>query len=99
MFNSDSRWDRHTPEQDRDEDVIDVAVVFKNGKTIPKSFVWKKRRYDVKEVTYHWEERRGGDLLHFYTVTDRANLYKIYLNARYLSWRIASACPLDVPEG
>ena len=95
MFSSDSRWDRHTPEQDRHEEKIDVAVVFKKGKTIPKSFVWKSRRYDVKEVTYHWEERRGADTLHFYTVTDNTNLYKICLNTRHLNWRIASVCPLD----
>ena len=95
MFSSDSRWDRHTPEQDRNEDVIDVAVVFKKGKAHPKSFVWKSRRVDIREVTYHWQEKRGADLLHFYTVTDNTNLYKIYLNTRYLNWRMASACPIE----
>ena len=95
MFSSDSRWDRHTPEQDREEDVIDVAVVFKKGKAYPTSFVWKRRRYNISEVTYHWEERRGADLLHFYTVATHANLYKIYLNTRHLNWRMASVCPIE----
>ena len=35
MFSSDSRWDRHTPEQARHEEVIDVGVLFKGGKVIP----------------------------------------------------------------
>jgi len=95
MFSSDSRWDRHTPEQGRQEDIIDVAAVFKKGKAAPTSFVWNQRRYTVKEVTYHWREKRGSDFLHFYTVTDRANLYTIYLNTRYLHWRLVGTCPIE----
>jgi len=95
MFSSDSRWDRHTPEQNRSEEQIDVVVVFKGGKTCPQSFVWRGRRYQVTEVTYHWEEKRGANLFHFYTVTDGTNLYKLYLNTRYLYWRMVDSCPLQ----
>ena len=94
MFSNDSRWDRHTPEQNRKEEPIDVAVVFKGGKAYPKSFKRGSRKYVISEVTYHWEEKRGGDLLHFFTVTDQVNLYQIYLNTRYLHWRLTRSCPL-----
>jgi len=94
MFSNDSRWDRHTPEQNRKEEPIDIVVVFKGGKVLPSSFLWNGRKYVINQVTYHWEEQRGNDLLHFYTVTDRANLYQIYLNTRHLYWRLTRSCPL-----
>lgn len=95
MFSNDSRWDRHTPDTDREEVPIDVGVLFKQGKTYPKMFVWRGRRYDVKEVTYHWEETRGRSLLHFYTVTAGTAIFQIYFNTKYLYWRLVKACPAE----
>ncbi|MBN1870417.1 MAG: hypothetical protein JW847_07590 [Candidatus Omnitrophica bacterium] len=95
MFSNDSRWDRHTPEQSRHEEPVDVAVIFKEGKVFPQSFFHKGRKYPVKEVTYHWAEARGAEVLHYYSVTDGANLYKIYFNTKHLYWRLAGSCPLE----
>ncbi|MEA3226991.1 MAG: DUF6504 family protein [Planctomycetota bacterium] len=93
MFSNDSRWDRHTPGDDREEVPINAGVYFKKGRAYPKMFIWRDRRYDVEEVTYHWEERRGRDLLHFYTVAAGGNVFVIYFNTKYLYWRLARTCP------
>jgi hypothetical protein len=95
MFSNDARWDRHTPDQTREEDQIDVGVIFRRGKIIPKSFIWRRRTYQVKEVTYHWTENRGGETLYFFSVTDGVNLYQIYLNNRHMCWRLKRSCPID----
>jgi len=95
MFSNDSRWDRHTPEQERDESPIDVGVIFKGGKAFPKSFIWQKQKYQIKDITYHWAETRGAEVLHFYTVTDGTNLYKIYFNTKHLVWRLVKVCPIE----
>ena len=94
MFSKDSRWDRHTPEQAHDEVPIDVAAVFQKGKVLPRSFVLRGQKHQVKEVTYHLAENRGADVLHYYTVSDGATLYQIYLNTKHLHWRLAKSCPL-----
>ncbi len=95
MFTNDSRWDRHTPEQSHDEAVIDVGVIFKNGKMLPKTFVWQNRKYHIKEITYQWKETRGNEVLHFFTVTDGGNLFRIYLNNKYMHWRLATSCSAE----
>jgi len=95
MFSNDARWDRHTPEQDRDEEKIDVGVIFREGKMHPRSFVWRRQRYTIKEVTYHWTEARGDEMLYFFSVTDGTNLYQIYLNNKYMHWRLKRSCPIE----
>ncbi len=94
MFNSDSRWDRQLPSQGYEEDMIEVGALFKGGSIIPKAFIWKNRKYQIKEMTYHWQERRGVEVLYYFTVSDGSNLYQIYLNNRYMHWRLEKVCPL-----
>jgi len=95
MFNNDARWDRHTPDQTRDEEGIDVGVIFRQGKVIPKSFIWRRQKYSIKEVTFHWTENRGGEILYFFSVTDGVNLYQIYLNNKHMCWRLKHVSPID----
>jgi len=95
MFSSDARWDRHTPDQSREEDKIDVGVIFRHGKMTPKSFIWRRQKYSIKEVTYHWTEDRGGEVLHYFSVTDGVNLYQIYLNNKHMCWRLKRVSPIE----
>ena len=95
MFNSNSRWDRSFPNDEHETgEPIEVGVVFRQGKLIPTCFVYQGRKYKVKEVTYHWQEQRGNEALHFFTVTDGSNLYQIHLNSKYMYWRLDRQCPL-----
>ena len=94
MFSPDSRWDRHLPHQSYQEDPLEVGVIFQKGKIIPKWFVWKDRRYAIKEITYQWQDHRGGETLHFFSVSDGINIYQIFLNNKHLSWRLAHVCPI-----
>ncbi len=93
MFSNDSRWDRHTPDQSREEDVIEVGVIFRKNKIIPTCFVWRHEKYVIEEITYYWQERRGGYILHFFSVTHHSNVYQIYLHNIHMCWRLKDVCP------
>ncbi len=93
MFTPDSRWDRHLPHQSHQEDPIEVGVIFKKGKLIPQWFIWHDRRCAITEITYQWQDQRGGELLHFFSVSDGVNIYQIYLNNKYLHWRLTKVSP------
>lgn len=94
MFTNDSRWDRHLPANVREAKLIDVGVIFAKGKVTPQCFVMDRRKVHIKDVTYQWDETHGGEKLHYFSVTDGVNLYKIFLNPRYMHWRLEQTCPL-----
>ena len=86
MFSNDSRWDRHLPHDVLEEDVIEVGAVFRGGEVIPRCFIWKESKYHIQEVTYHWQDKRGGDVLHFFSVSDGVNLYLIHVYGNQSEW-------------
>ena len=73
---------------------ITVGVVYKSpkspgfrGKRVkPEWFVWRGREYRIEEITYSWQERKGRELYHYFTVTDGANVYQLAYNAQTLDW-------------
>ncbi len=95
MFTNDSRWDRHLPAEDRGAEAIEVGVICKKGRLYPRWFVWEGRRYAVREITYRWKDRRGDDLLHYFTVTDGGNVFQIYFNSRHTHWRLEKVMPME----
>jgi hypothetical protein len=70
---------------------IRVAVIFGPGNAIrPVWFDWGARKYQVREVTYFWQERQGSaELLHF-AVSDGANLFELTYNSSSLGWALAA---------
>ncbi len=94
MFNSETRWDRHLPNEGQDTKPIEVGVIFKGGEAFPRWFVWQGRKVAVKEVTFHWTDKKGGEVLHFYSLSDGVNLYQVHFNNKHLHWRMDQVCPL-----
>jgi len=70
---------------------IRVAVIFGPGNAIrPVWFDWGARKYQVREVTYFWQERQGSaELLHF-AVSDGANLFELTYNGASRVWALAA---------
>jgi hypothetical protein len=65
---------------------IQIGVVFKAGVIRPAWFVWRNRKYTVREVTMRWQTAEGrASILHL-GVTDGANVYELALNQETLSW-------------
>jgi len=93
MFNTHSRWDRHLPYDPTEAESLEVGVIFRKGQAHPKWFVWKGRRYAVKATTFRWQDKRGTEKLHLFSVTDGINLYQIHFNPSLMHWRLEKICP------
>ncbi|MBI1921813.1 MAG: hypothetical protein HYS23_12125 [Geobacter sp.] len=70
---------------------IRVAAIFGPGSRIkPVWFDWRRRKYEIREVTYAWQEREGeATLLHF-AVSDGANLFELTWNSASRVWSLAA---------
>lgn len=70
---------------------IRVGVIFGPGPIIrPVWFDWGRRKYEVREVTYTWQERQGeATVLHF-AVSDGANLFELTWNSASRVWALAA---------
>ncbi len=93
-FNPKARWDRHIPEQNhaiQEQDLnekIQVLAWFRSGKIIPCEFIWNNKEYRIKQVTYSWQERSGGDIITYFSVSTGNDLYQISFNNTAFGWRL-----------
>lgn len=71
-------------------DRLDVCARFSDGVVTPIWFSWRGRRYDIKKVTFRWEERRGRALIKHFSVTDGASVFEIGYDLERLSWKLIS---------
>lgn len=91
-FNPRARWDRNIPETEENPESgilnerIEVLSWFRNGRISPRAFIWNKKIYKIKEVTYHWQERLGEAMISHFSVSTKANLYQISFNNTSYSW-------------
>jgi hypothetical protein len=70
---------------------IRVAAIFGPGPKIrPIWFDWKRQKHTVQEVTYHWRNMTGNDLILHYSVTDGNALYELVYNTTKQIWVLES---------
>jgi len=94
-FNPKARWDRHLPAgrqgiPDTQElnERIQVFAWFRKGRCEPRLFVWNGKTYKIKNVTYHWQERQGQELIHCFSVNTDLDLYEISFHTLSLCWHM-----------
>ena len=93
-FSPHARWDRHIPQVEEDHhpdelnEGIEVLAWFSKGKVQPRIFTWKNKAYRIKNITYNWQERRGRELISFFSVSSGADLYQISFNNTTFSWKL-----------
>lgn len=73
---------------------IRVAAIFSpGGKVTPKWFELNRRKHEVADMTYHWQDRVGDRQLLHYAVTDGEALYELVYDPANQSWTISSQFP------
>jgi len=92
-FSPKARWDRNIPETDdyppeELNERIQVLAWFKNGKILPRQFVWNNKNYKIKEITYNWQEHKGREIINCFSVSTGNDLYQISFNNITYGWRI-----------
>ena len=70
------------------DEPIKVGVVFEEAQARPAWFVWRSRRYVVREVTLCWRTQEGQATLLHLGATDGSNLFELVFNLRTLGWRL-----------
>ena len=68
------------------EEPIYVGAIFKGNKIRPRWFIWNKRKYPIREVTFSWRDKRGEENLLYFSVSDGVNIYEICFNQKSLNW-------------
>ena len=90
MFNHQARWDRALP---NDISVIPGTPVpavcrIDKGKIFPQSFVWGGRAVAVTKVHYSWKDKKGREVLDFYSVGTPLGNFEIVFSRENLSWHL-----------
>jgi hypothetical protein len=69
---------------------ITVGAVFGGTKKIkPVWFIWQRRKYYIKDITYIWNRREGSSLRYLFSVTDTAdNLYELSYQTDNATWHL-----------
>jgi hypothetical protein len=67
---------------------VKVGVVFAGGEAVPKWFLWKKEKIDVKEVTFTWRTAEGSSVLVHYSVVTDSGLYELSYNQKTMDWTL-----------
>lgn len=90
MFNAQARWDRKLP-QDNDGpagDPIEVLCLMREGRLTPRSFARNKRVFEITNINFTWEERRGKMNYLFFSVATPQGHYEIVFSPGTLRWRL-----------
>ena len=67
-----------------------VAAIFSpGGKVTPKWFELNRRKHEVRDTTYFWQDRIGDVPLLHYAVTDGDALYELVYNTIDQTWSLA----------
>ena len=73
----------------RTDERIRVGVIYgAEKKAAPVWFMWKGTKYSIEEITYYWQDRKGREPLHYFSVTDGDNLFKLCFNGFTLNWHL-----------
>lgn len=67
---------------------IKVLVKFIGNKILPIAFDWQNRRYKIDQVNLIHVAKKGNNKLYFFSVSDKANFYRLCFNTGDLSWEL-----------
>ena len=67
---------------------IDVGAAFYKNRIKPKWFIWKGKKYIVKETTYTWKDKEGEAVIVHFSVSDGATLFELCFNQKTLVWML-----------
>ncbi|RLC39598.1 MAG: hypothetical protein DRH51_06855 [Candidatus Coatesbacteria bacterium] len=70
---------------------IKVGAIFSRSGINPVWFEWNHTRYQIRSITYRWDERKGAHKIFCFSVTDGVDLFEIAFDPVQIEWRILSS--------
>jgi hypothetical protein len=69
---------------------VRVGAIFAPGGSIrPVWFDWRRKKHEVREITYTWHERQGATTTIHFTVTAGGALYELVFDTERQRWMLA----------
>lgn len=73
------------------DEAIKVAAVFEGGKILPKWFIRKNLKYEIKEINFVWDEKQGKEEIINFSITTDSFCAEIAFNKKFLTWYLKKA--------
>ena len=71
-------------------EAVRVGAIFGvDGSIRPVWFDWRRRKHEVREITYTWHERQGTATAIHFTVTAGGALYELVFDGGRQNWTLA----------
>lgn len=70
------------------EEPIGVTMAFSRGKAEPLFFNWCGRNYKIDRVNMMHTERRGREKVYIFSVSDKANAFRLKFFTETLKWEL-----------
>ncbi|EKE13936.1 MAG: hypothetical protein ACD_12C00743G0001 [uncultured bacterium] len=67
---------------------IKVLVSFSGLQVKPQVLIWRGKKYVIEKVNLVAKDREGEALIYHFSVSDKANYFKISFNTKNLSWQL-----------
>ena len=90
MFNPEARWDRHLPSDGMSPgEAVDVVAVFRKNAIIPRVFTLRGTTYRIRQIEFTWQENRGRERFHLFSVTDhQRRVHTLCVSRQSWQWRL-----------
>lgn len=69
------------------KEIVRVGAIFEESGIIrPIWFGRRRKKHDIKEITYSWSHRIGETIYRHFAVTDGAAIYELIYNSSDNTW-------------
>lgn len=69
-------------------EIVEVITVFKKSKAWPRILKWNNRIYKIKNINMVHQVNDGRTLIHYFSVSDNLNFFKLAFNTSNLQWKL-----------
>jgi ribosomal protein L36 len=70
------------------DEVVEVLTIFKKNVVWPKALKWNGRVYNINKVNMRHQALEGQTLVHYFSVSDSTNFFKLAFNTKNLQWKL-----------
>jgi len=67
---------------------VDVIAAFNQNRAEPVIFKWNNRYYRITSVNLVHTERKGRNKMYIFSVTDKANAFRLRFSTETLKWQL-----------
>ena len=67
---------------------VEVVAIFRKNKVLLAMIKWNNRIYKIKKVNMAHQIFEGNTRMHYFSVSDQINFFKLAFNTKSLKWTL-----------